>query len=221
MLQKRDLVKQFELVVKQEIVNHNNAILATNLAINNIQKKCNELSQKIEDVKKYIDGLISNQKIEYVKEKSNLAQIINVLKKSFGKYKEDNTKEILAFFEKTKKMIDGYVLLEDLNNYKSLIFKGLCLIRDDISCIKSKSSHDKKELDNSINNVIDLVEDISNNQIPEEINFLDCKYENKMGLNNNEKEALLREIAILKKTCFINEKKIENLYTLIERMKKS
>jgi len=39
-------------------------------------------------------------------------------------------------------------------------------------------------------------------------------------MNKIDNEGLLREIKVLKKTVFINEKKIEHLNTLIERMNK-
>jgi len=36
MIKRRDLVKQFELAVQQEIINHNNVILDTNIRINSL-----------------------------------------------------------------------------------------------------------------------------------------------------------------------------------------
>ena len=50
MLKKKDLVKEFELVVKQEIIEHNNSITANNIAMNKLRDKIEEVNTKCSSV---------------------------------------------------------------------------------------------------------------------------------------------------------------------------
>ena len=45
MIKRQDLVKQFELVVKQEIINHNRAISENNIKFNDIHKEIESLKE--------------------------------------------------------------------------------------------------------------------------------------------------------------------------------
>ena len=68
MLKRKDLAKQFELVVQQEIKNHNAAVNQSNQSINEIRNSLEELSKKIKAESSLFNSYLVNQGIQLSKE---------------------------------------------------------------------------------------------------------------------------------------------------------
>jgi hypothetical protein len=108
--------------------------------------------------------------------------------------------------------------------------KEIATLRDILSSVQK---HFSKKIDMTIGSFRECLLDLSKSTL-EKIGTLDDKLfkqaesfskvkkelESKLDIVKLERDSVLKEINILKKESFITEKKIENLYTLIDRLKK-
>lgn len=82
----------------------------------------------------------------------------------------------------------------EFENYQLLVKHSFESLKQDIANLRSDMDKKFKELDNKI--------------------------ESKFSLSLMDKEGILKEVRVYKKSMFIIDKKIENIYTLIERINK-
>jgi len=222
MLKKKDLVKQFELVVQQEIIEHNKAISASNLAVN-------KLNDKIEEYKKNSEFQIHALKTHNDSFKREVESFINDYKKvsqEFVKLKNDqfilnernhkeiegiedgveivhkNFKDLVKQFESLKALT--YAYMDKIEELKKIHEDGVYNVRYKVS----------KDINNLRKDIVSLPSENVIVKLKDELMEI-------LSMNKIDNEGLLREIKVLKKTVFINEKKIEHLNTLIERMNKN
>ena len=217
MLKKNDLVKQFELVVKQEIIEHNNSILANNLAMNSIKMEMANLSKEIKDNFNLLKAGISQNKsstlelFELIESCSkNTADLSSYMKIKLAKTEDDIRKDI-------NQLAKEFVNEESFSKYKDICkekFDSFSkTIEDSLSFFLNKI----KGLEERFNQSFELYQkEVSKVPITLEKFNQDLMY--KIEEQRVEKLGVAKEIKVLKKAVFINEKKIENLYTLIERI---
>ena len=74
MLKKKDLVKEFELVVKQEIIEHNNSILANNLAMQMLRDNVATLEKEIKEN-------FTRLKSEIIDNKNSILELFNLVER--------------------------------------------------------------------------------------------------------------------------------------------
>lgn len=220
MLSKKDLAKEFSLVVQQEIKNHNDMILATNQSLEEFRREIIETSNKsdkrhakLEDYLTYLEidiKKIENNACLNIKNlESKLQDIQSILEKKFtslgqGIEKRESYFLTLQGFQDFQKKIDEW-----LANIRVLFEKQKCSFDDEIKkiyCAIDESIFSlKAKIEQKITDSIKKSEDIDSS--------LDI-----YAVNN---AALKKEIDHLKKQNFILEKNIENIYTQIKRIKES
>ena len=218
MINRNDLTKQFELVVKQEIKNHNDAIYDSNQALQNVKKDILSISNYIEVLKK-----------NHVADISSHEQYINSLRDSFV--------ELKALFNSSVRDQDS------ANKILESIIKEFSDMFDDtfLEIEKISKRHEELELQNvsiakALTNVTrdvneslrifreNILSDLTKtkNEIlfkPLETEGLRSYLEDKIKSNAIDVEGIMREINFFKRENFIVEKKLENIYTLIDRLK--
>jgi hypothetical protein len=219
MLKKNDLVKQFEILSKQEILNHNDQILASNLSINKIRE---DIQKKDTDQAKINGGLSS----EIGKINVHLKELSSVLGTLVGKL-SSLTGELNRS-------------LEDIQSQSTLTTKSVLECKAALQEQEKCSKDDKiklKYLEESIINIPITLHAFSERI---EKKSMQEAYKIKEEILNRPSEAKLvredlikmierdridfdgvtKELLAVKKAHFINDKKIENIYTLIERLNK-
>lgn len=151
-------------------------------------------------------ALFYNQQILALKEKT----VANELRIS------DQKKTIEALHQQLNEFHETYVSKTSMEKLKSNF--GLEIKANTISHINSfqEFQRELKILIQSLQN--DLLK--LRNDMEQKIALLNEKGEMNFSLLRMDKDGVLKEIRIYEKTMFIIEKKIENIYTLIERMQK-
>ena len=219
MIRKKDLVKQFELVVRQEIIEHNKTISATNLRFNELRTNVLELR---EELSKEINKL-GCEDIRLSHDQEGLFYTFKKMKEDFLKLVSDNERFNKRNFKEIQ-IIDESIETVHRNQQN---LKGF------FDCLSDQFDKMKKAID-ELSKLHEyerqrlkygFIKDINKakNEIlskPSEAIPLRKEFMEELSMHKIDNEGLLKEIKVLKKTAFIIEKKIENLYTLIERLNK-
>jgi len=217
MIKRQDLVKQFELVVKQEIINHDKSISSTNETINS-------LKEDVESLK------IKNKKLEYL-----LIENVLQLKKLI---EEEVSKDNDCYEGLRKEIRDNrQVVLNEIDYIK----EGMSVIASDyigsLTYSLEKEKH-KEEVNNLKKEILSLKKDCdyshSCNQkyMRGEIESLKLSIKNKpseieafkkeiikmLSDQKNDNEGILKEIRLYKKQLIIQEKEIEYLIKRYNKM---
>lgn len=204
--------KRVEVLLKQEMTEHKEVISSHH-------KEMQELRDALKISRERFDSLYGHSD----KEMKDMAlyfnqQLMDLHKKALANEKriDDQRQTILSLFQqlhdfhqtysdkiemgKLKKDMDSLVnqsTVTQISAFQNLQqeLKGLYLsLKEDVSKMKS-------EMENKFGELTE-------------------RMENKLNVSKLEKEAVLKEIKVYDKSQFIIEKKIENIYTLIERINK-
>ena len=219
MLKRNDLAKQFELVVQQEIKNHNDQMLATNLAVNELRLDIDKISKSLHLSTSLHD---SNIKIRDVQDEHQ-CDVINKLLQKLDSHINDqrilnerNSKEDLDKVEAIDRL---FKMIEKLTDKLSSLSEYVQVNSDSISSI-SESMHSSLEslerknaasLKNFKNEIASL---------PSEAQEVKKELQKQMSIDRVDFTGLLKELRGYKKENFIIDKKFEHIYTLIERLDK-
>ena len=219
MLKRNDLAKQFELVVQQEIKNHNDQMLATNLAVNELRLDIDKISKSLHLSTSLHD---SNIKIRDVQDEHQ-CDVINKLLQKLDSHINDqrilnerNSKEDLDKVEAIDRL---FKMIEKLTDKLSSLSEYVQVNSDSISSI-SESMHSSLEslerknaasLKNFKNEIASL---------PSEAQEVKKELQKQMSIDRVDFTGLLKELRGYKKENLIIDKKFEHIYTLIERLDK-
>jgi len=219
MISKNDLVKEFELVVKQEIIEHNKSITASNLALNDHKAFVDEELKKQKNnhrllVNEY--GLVSQKFNSVSLTSSNLKERIQKSEIEVSKIIDRKNVE-LETVNKSVESVHRYQVKVD-KTIKDLEIK-LTSIKKDIKNILKEQELEKEQIKNKIEKSSKKLKD-EILSLPSEIEAVKIKFMDELSMHKIDNEGLMKEIKVLKKTIFINEKKVEYLITMIERMLK-
>lgn len=218
MLKRKDLAKEFELVVKQEIKNHNDAVNNTNV--------------NLEKFKALLKDLDKNLKLETAVRNS---QIVNLNSNSMLLIEDLS----YAFEEKINKLkLKLSMLMDDLYKLKNSIE----FMRDDESVInKIDNMHNKiidfgEKYDSEIKKIKEIIDFNARIETTKNKTYCDSKISKleekpahleivkrdlfeKIKEFRCDNETLISDVQNFRKIIFVQEKKIENLYILNNRLK--
>src|SRR5436189_41575 len=108
MLKRNDLAKQFELVVQQEIINHNKAVEATNSSLEELRDQLRRHSQRSDDIAASSLSSVKRVEIEIDNLKTSLEEVIQVLNKKITE-NSDKTDKHNSILELVKGSLDKSV----------------------------------------------------------------------------------------------------------------
>jgi len=219
MLKRPDLVKQFELLTQQEIKNY--------------QDQFNAVLQQIRDVKISIEQ-VQNQHLEkYALLHSAQGELIAEIKEI--RKKCDSRADKLSRIESDQSFVNhqNCGIFTQINQAivrkqedQSFFHNKIDKIWEEIHKLNDNSKNTNKIIDE---NASSITKKLSNSieqakqeikSAPSESQLLKKELESKLSCAVVDTKGLLREISVIKKENTIFEKKIENLYTLIERINK-
>lgn len=213
-LKRADLVSQFSEIVRQEIANFNEKIAIFNLEIKNLYKEISLNKELIHQQK----SAINNEKTEseMVNEK-NRSKFDKTEQKIEGYKKETSIaidKLVLYFTEHVENQLKKYQTSEAAKSseakadQKTAVFEKR--VTNEFSFISKNFDKFEKiffELKESLSDKFDHDLELLRNELNEK---------NKLIQEIHiDKEGLLRELRILKKALFVQDKKIESIFTLL------
>lgn len=218
MLNKKDLVKQFELATLQEIKNYNDSLYTINQSLNGLRDSVKNLSKKVDEN----HALITSQK-------TLLESDLNSLKKDMENFSSRVSSELNDVRKVQRNQADTMLSMSGMIaiclNKHSDVDKKFYRYEEDVRNTNKMSQEFKKNADS---NLIDFQRKVSKHidktkqeiiSIPSEALALKGELEDKLQSYKLDVFGVLQEMEKNKHSTFVIQKQIENIYTLIERLK--
>lgn len=218
MLKRNDLAKQFELIVQQEIRNHNASILATNQSINEMKSQIEDIKRKFSEnfakqehgIRKITQEFLLLEKFVEGKD-IKLASQMHSLDKNINLYRKDTE-------SKFDTLEANFVEVEDFNEFKLLVQQEMNALKEELNSQREFIHASLFKIYKDMNRIMeDFLKDIENR--PNELWDVKKELEGKIASCSIDSQGILKEMKVHKKTVFIMEKKIEDLYDIIKRLK--
>jgi len=212
---REELVKRFEDVVVEEMRKHSAAVLKTN-------NELKYLHDLFENFKKDLELLKNQNKSDYKETQEISRKEIARIEQAFDsqrRFMKTNASHMDEVADSLQKKIDNLVDIEefsDLKNYCSETRKDISEMSNDSMETITKILHTysleaSKALEDHKRETSSKMEVLGNDHVVA-AQLLDTYRVDARGV--------LKELQIYKKSVLILEKKIENLYTLIDRLQK-
>lgn len=216
MLHKQDLVKEFELIVKQQIIDHNKLMTATNISLQDIKKTHQDILKKIDlninyfrsklkeiDIAKFNSDELRDK--QYNEINRRLVFLSNYINTNIDYIKDIHNKDLEKFVYADDIINSNERQNEKLEDLRKYIEK----VNSDLMLVENRQTNNLYvELDN-------LQKDISD-EFKDKKKFIE-KLENKIDIQKVDNAGLIRENEVLKKRVHILEKKVEKLFTLANK----
>ena len=216
MLQRKDLAKEFSLIVQQEIKNHRDVVLSAHVALEEFRRKIKELSDKTDKGSSLAANLFSENDREIKK----LEKVLSNSLHQFSVRLNESNEFMKSNFNGLKKSIDDresyFLSLDGFKEFESKVDQW-------ISHLKIAFSSQRQFLLDEINSMsMSITKEIDKCRRELDFRINSCKEDFKdinksldiFALNS---DGIKREIELCKKRCFVVEKNIENIYTQIRR----
>jgi len=218
MLKRKDLAKEFELVVQQEITNHNNSILATNVSLSEFRLELSELRDLIKTSKSYTDSISLELKQEIINKHSllnaNVANATVSADKKLCSIKSDLTQHesLLSSLEQTKGQIS--TVDEEIIKLGKIVSSSLDSLRatcDNLAQLIEQKHEQSNAKIFELSQRVDLAFCQSTS--------LEQALINKISTNAIDTDAMLKEMRTFRRETHVMEKHLEDIYTKIDRIK--
>jgi predicted DNA binding CopG/RHH family protein len=219
MIRRNDLAKQFELVVKQEVKNHNDSILATNISIEDIRKEIRSMEARHQAEMLLIKEQILDFKLKFNSisekndnQKSKLDSHIHDSSR-IAERNHRNYENVMSDLDKVDQVLKSHdrkhSQISHDKNFQSEQFESLAKdIRIEIRLECARTMQHAKALCKAIEDK------------PSEVDKLRDEISERLSASNIDVKGVYQEIDAFKRDCYYVEKKLENIYTLIERLQK-
>lgn len=219
MLNRQKIVDQFEQLVLQEIKNHNDQVLATNMTMAKFQQKLIELRGLAENMSAIADSKVQRFRTELdllrtsvleLKDKTISHSNTNLSERSRIEKKQNELLDSVVSLNTSVKNIETHIArIDDFNiQTRQCIVTLLGMVNEETYQTRKINEYQNKKVKEEILS------------IPSGIPELKNELEQKIATSYVDFQGAMRELEIVKRTSFIQEKQIENLYTLIERLEK-
>lgn len=218
MLKRNDLVKQFELVVKQEIINHNQQIEQSNSSINELRKQIESIKFEQDKANNAFASQISQLNANCTELSKNILSVVQKLTSALNDLSVRLERDVASIEE----LRTGFDLLHR---------KHLDLAKQIQSNSNSWSDHARKiskleaqfpmEIERSEDRMLKTMDRIKENILnrPSEAQLVKSQLEKVLASQDIDFQGVMTELKAIKKQAFILEKNQENIYTQIQRVK--
>lgn len=219
MLKRQDLAKQFEKIVLQEITNHNDAVLATNVKVNEFRKDLVTQQKKIDSNHALTLSHVTRLDGQLEKMSTSLTTLLREALNTVN----DLSLELRTHIQKSNDwmgMVEGAFLKKDIfKEYQDQEILEKFNLNQLIASLQKEFVRQEETLRWYVTTeVIKAIEEHEKKPSPLEETV--ATFDNKLKAHVVNVSGVQRQIDINHKQCFILEKKIENLYTLLDRLKK-
>ncbi len=212
---KEELVKRFDSVVREEIRAHD-------ISVKRADKDISLLKELFIGFKKDHEKLRIQNSDSFNKTQDLFTQECLNNQKDFNNQRRfitESSKRVEECIEDFKKKIDEFVTCEALEKYCFYVNETFLTLNkkiSDSSNLQDKNFH-KSEI--KLMGILEESQVVCNKNL-EKLNETIKSLKERFEEYRVDALGILKELQVYKKTVFIMQKKIENLYTLIERLNK-
>ncbi len=212
---KDELVSRFESVVKNEISQYQKEKKYTDIEISNLRAEVGFLKEELRNSMNKMEAVCAFVSKSASEEKERLEKDFDEQRRCLRKNSQDIKEYIKSSEERLSQFIDRAKFYEFVSHVNMSISK-INIDRDKDKSATFEALHDIEfKVKNAYHS--DMVHHaIHIDRLMKSVSDFKSKME-EYHVNN---EGFVRELLIYKKTISIIEKKIENLYSLVERAKK-
>lgn len=219
MLKRNDLAKQFELVVQQEIKNYNDSLNYILQSLRDLKDEIRHVREESLENHAAIHGLQNDMSIEIKALKESLVALSLRFERSLNDQRVVNERNALEMRDITSTVINKLSLE---NNFKHEIAN----LWNEIFKLKDKTDTSNRVLNDNLDDllrrfrqeILKMKQEIL--EAPTEASLVRTQLDEKIAAHKVDVAGIMRELTIYKKDNLIVQKKIENIYTLIERLQK-
>lgn len=212
---KEELVKRFESVVREEIIRHDISVKRSNEDIS-------LLKELFIGFKKDHDKLRIQHLESFKKTQDHFTEECQNQKNDFDdqrRFIRENSKRLDGLMEDFKNQIDEFVSCQSFDEYGAYVNEYFLTLNKNIGDSSNIQENNLFKVKNEFMDLLERYQGVFSqnlDKLKETIDFLKAKFEE----YRVDSVGVLKELQVYKKTVFIMQKKIENLYTLIERLNK-
>jgi hypothetical protein len=217
-LQRKDLAKEFSQLVQQEIKNHNDLLLGTNMSLDEFRRQLLEMKAKFDKASRDIDADISLYSNALINLEDSLKGTIQAIQRDVNDSSLLNKEQLKSLRKSLDDRESYFLTLGGFESFKQKIDQWVANIERAFNQQKDAYSQEISKISEKLQNLIDLTRISLEKSIQKESDER-LKQEKTFDIFALNFESLKREIEIIKKRCFIIEKNVENIYTQIERSK--
>lgn len=211
---KDELVKRFEDLTRDEIRKYESQVFENNKQFNLINSLLSEVFKQQKEIISLIHDARLQSKNDFISEKNNL----------FEKF-EEQRRHVNEKVKSIESLTSNLFKSLDKNATKNELLDEVSRLQSQMINIGLNAEKEKKKLCEFIHEVKeelkDLVCDLQDSMNKRSLAFDDKLDELRQIFETNKIDStgLLKELQIYKKSVFVIEKNIENLYTKIDRLK--
>ena len=207
-LKRKDLAKQFEDIVKQEIINFNNTVNEIRQSIQDVKNQLEEDSKKKDQEIAKLKSFCSDAKNEILNIYACHKRIYDVINENEGsKQKKLSDLEYHVNLLKNGKF-NLNTIRSDFRERVDDICQLLHKVDERLGNLKKVDDQNRAYLERKIEHVVKKAKDEILN-MPNEAREVREELGEELACYKLDVEGILKELRIVKKANFINEKKIE------------
>lgn len=216
MIQKNDLAKKFELVVQQEIKNYNDSL-------NNLLQSIRDVRIEIESMKK---GMLSSQ-VSSESGRQDLASQIQRMTESNDIELAKLRSALNDLLSLHRELVNQITIQQDVGAQNAIKNEfnrnSIDRLYGTVKCIEDEIVGNSLRITHQLEGIkFRLSKDFQKFKeeilsMPSEAFQVKKDLEEKLSIQAIDFDGVMRELAVFKKENMITQKKIENIYTLIER----
>jgi hypothetical protein len=219
MKKKLDIVDKYELGIKQEIKNYQDSLFNITQSINELKLSIKSLSEKVNNN----HGLIKSQntllEIELDITKKNILEFSSKVSSELNDIRLVQRKQADTMLSLSKTL--SCIMNKESEIDKSVFDSNLKLesLKKELSVFKSDNNHEINMIAKRfLKSLEDMKEEITSR--PSEYFEHKSYFDNKMQSHAINVKGVFEVIDKQKQSIYVMQKQIENLYTLINRLKK-
>lgn len=219
-INRQTMVDKFELLMKQEIINHNKAIEATNAALE-------DLRAAVIHIKKQLSAVIATHESFYQKHEREISELRRKVESAENKV----SISLNSFYERLCNEIND--ITRQLDHHEATFLQeqqfkdSLEQITGEINYLNLKLQDFKTWMYQTINTldektqrlIVEFREELMNQ--PSEFHDIKKELEKKLSEAVVDAKGIDRKLKVEGKSIFVMEKKIEHLYSLIKKLQQS
>ena len=218
MMQKKDLAKEFSLIVQQEIKNHNDSILATNISLEDLKRQLEGFKEKSgKDLAAMSSSLtLHKSAISQIEERAR--GVLSGVLRQLNDLAASQEKQTSGILKSIKDRESYFLTIDGFKQFQSKVDEWIAHLKLSFSLQRDRLAEEVETVSRKLQASLDALDNSLSKKITGEVKERE-KINKTLDYFSINFSGFIREIEICKKRCFIIEKNIENLYTQIERIK--
>lgn len=215
-LTRKNLSDQFAPIVQQEIKNHNDAVLAVNVAVNKANEKIDANQRLVESNFSTIDSRLTKIEDSMQRIRNAFGEKVEKISTRTNDFESNLNRQESDISDLREDLSEIHITITNFEKKYGTHFTSDQLRHDiqikENELIKRTIEYQKLELKKDIS---DLRKEILS--LPSEAKQVKEEIDKKLEVDRVDFKGLMRELEVFKRRMFVIEKNIENIYTELEK----